>query len=232
MHWWRRTATSTAIARKPEEAGDGALAPDTLLVRRCQAGDRSAFEELVLLYQPRLMSYLTRLAGPEMAEDLLQETFLRAWRALPAFRGDSSLDTWIFRIATNATRDWVRRRRARPEVLVPPLPAGEEAEGTGAGNMDGVGLDSLGVRERDPRGVPEEAVHQRELRDLLERALGNLSEVHRATVLLHDLFGFRYEEIATIMHCPVGTVKSRLFYARATIRQVLEKSLPAKEWIR
>lgn len=230
MYWWRRTGSAAAQAGEPVGNGVGALTPEMELVRRCQSGERAAFEELVVLYQQRLLAYLNRLVGPEMAEDLLQETFLRVWRALPAFRGESSFDTWIFRVATNLARDFARRRKVRPEILVPPLAAGDEADGS-ATNLDGLALEAIGTDERDIRHLPEEAIRQRELRESLEKALAELSQVHRATILLHDLFGFRYEEIAEIMRCPVGTVKSRLFYARASIRRMLERSLPAKEWI-
>jgi RNA polymerase sigma-70 factor (ECF subfamily) len=231
MHWWRRTGSATAEADEPVSDGREVLAPEMELVRRCQGGERAAFEELVLTYQPRLLSYLNRLVGPEMAEDLLQETFLRVWRALPAFRGDSSFDTWIFRIATNLVRDFARRRKARPEMLIPPVASSDDGDGAAAGSLDGLTLEAFGADERDVRQLPEEALHQRELHDNLERALNELSQAHRATILLHDLFGFRYEEIADIMHCPVGTVKSRLFYARSRIRQMLERTLPAKEWM-
>lgn len=207
-----------------EAAGGRSGLPEAIeegLIQRCQAGDRNAFEKVVLHYQSRLLPYLARLAGPDAAEDLVQETLLRAWRALPAFRRESSLDTWVFRIATNVARDWARRRKARPELLVAPVGA-DETDSQSGPDLDRLGQEA-GETTDAAAGDPVESAHQQELRSVLQGALAQLSDIHRATLLLHDLYGFRYEEIAGITGCAVGTVKSRLFYARASTRRRLER---------
>jgi len=177
---------------------------DGTLVRQAQGGDRRAFEELVERYQGQIYRYVLRsVLDATAAEDLTQDTLVRAYASLKAFRGACSFKTWVYRIARNLCIDYQRsgqggRRRLMPLTAVVDHPA------------QGACADPLGRSS------------QQELAEQVELAIAALPERFRAILVLCDLEGLSYQEAAEVEHCPVGTVKSRLFTARRALRRLLE----------
>lgn len=175
------------------------------ILARARRGDLHAFEELVRLYEKRVYAVALRSSGSlEDAADITQEVFLRAWRSIESFRGDSGFSTWLFRITMNLCVDFARHKHAQPQTQ--PLVIGEE--------------DS----ERpipDTAPTPEEHLDNRELGRELAAALDEVSEEHRRIVLLRDVSGLSYTEIAEVLEISEGTVKSRLSRARIALRTVL-----------
>jgi RNA polymerase sigma-70 factor (ECF subfamily) len=179
---------------------------DRTLVERCRAGDLAAFEPLVERYRERVwrLAY-GYLRDREDAWDVAQESFVRAWQALPSFRGQSAFYTWLFRIVVNVATDRVRHRAARGRALgTDPVPEEE--------------WDRLMV---DQGAGPDDAATRAEQRRRIDRALGALSEPHRAIIMLSDLEGLSYREIAEVLDIPMGTVMSRLHNARKRLREIL-----------
>ncbi|HET6384236.1 MAG TPA: sigma-70 family RNA polymerase sigma factor [Armatimonadota bacterium] len=180
---------------------------DDALVLRVQQGEQAAFEELVARYRDRIYNYLRAMSGSDAdAEDLTQEAFIRAFLNARSFRRDSSFHTWLYRIAYNGYVDAARKQKRRQAVSLD-QPISEDEDG----------LPDVA----DPAAGPEEFVQQMELQDVLVTALQELPERLRSAVVLHDVHGYSYEEIATIVRCPVGTVRSRLFHARQRLRRRL-----------
>ncbi len=176
---------------------------DHRLVERARLGDRRAFEQLVTTHRHRLYTLAAReLGSASDAEDAVQETLVRVWRALPRFRGEASFSTWLYRICLNAVADQ-RLRRAR---------------GTG------VPLEEV-AEPADPR----DAIAARELSDELQRALAELEDVYRTPVLLYDVLGRSYAEIASMLQVAEGTVKSRIFRGRAELARLLGTRSEARE---
>lgn len=172
---------------------------DMLLVREAQAGSRAAFDMLVLKYQRRVERLLSRsVRDPADVADLCQETFLAAYRALPAFRGESAFYTWIYRIAINAAKR--HRARQRP---VESLDDDEGTFGTGTAPSDDA--------------TPEALLAGRQLAQELDDAVAALAEDQRRALLLREVDGLSYDEIADLMDCPQGTVRSRIFRAREAV---------------
>lgn len=172
---------------------------DALLVREAQAGSRAAFDMLVLKYQRRVERLLSRsVRDPADVADLCQETFLAAYRALPAFRGDSAFYTWIYRIAINAAQ----RHRARQR----PVESLDNDEGTF-------------VTDAHPTddATPEALLASRQLASGLDEAVAALADDQRRALLLREVDGLSYDEIADLMDCPPGTVRSRIFRAREAL---------------
>jgi len=166
------------------------------LIRRSCAGDLTAFESLVRAHQDRVYNLAYRVTGNhEDAADAAQEAFVRAFQALPRFRGDSSLATWLHRIATNAALDLVRRRPDLPPVELP--------------------------ADRPSRDDPAAEVHRREVNRRVHAAVGRLPADYRVVVVLRDFQGLAYEEIAKRLQVPVGTVRSRLSRGRDALRRLL-----------
>lgn len=189
---------------------------DTLLVREAQAGSRAAFDMLVLKYQRRVERLLSRsVRDPADVADLCQETFLAAYRALPAFRGDSAFYTWIYRIAINAAQR--HRARQRPAES---LDADEGTFGTAAAPTDDA--------------TPEALLASRQLAQGLNAAVEALAEDQRRALLLREVDGLSYEEIADLLDCPPGTVRSRIFRAReavaARLRPLLGGAGGGRRW--
>lgn len=187
------------------------MADITALVEQSKAGDVAAFDKLVRLYKDKIFSYVCRQTGnPLEAEDLTQEVFVRVFKSVARFRGASSFQTWLYRIASNLCVDALRRRRREERhafSLDEPM-SGEDDEMT---------------REiPDSGGTPETAVETSELQAEVHRAVAGLSEKLRTVVVLFDLQGLSYEEISEVVGCPVGTVKSRLFNARGQLRNRLK----------
>jgi RNA polymerase sigma-70 factor (ECF subfamily) len=181
---------------------------DERAITRFLAGDPSGFEDIVRHYSNMVFSLAARLVGPAEAEDVVQETFLRAWRGLEKFRGESSLKTWLYAIALN-------RARARHGTL-------SRLRGLFAAASEGredlfAALDEAS----DPGASPEENALLCEQRRRLRAAMANLPEDFRATVILRDLEGLSYEEVAAVLSVPVGTVRSRLARGRALLKETL-----------
>jgi RNA polymerase sigma-70 factor (ECF subfamily) len=194
-------------------------ASDLSLVRRVQRGDKGAFNALVLKYQHKLVKLVTRyVRNPTEAEDIAQEAFIKAYRALPQFRGDSAFYTWLYRIAINTAKNAVVSRERSPvEYDLDRHP--DESH-----DMQGRLKDS---------DTPEGLLLTDEIRSTVNAAIDALPEELRTAIVLRELEGLSYEEIAAAMACPVGTVRSRIFRAREAIdrrlREVFEGGLGRAE---
>jgi len=180
-----------------------AESPDAQLVRRVQKGDKGAFDLLVLKYQHKIVNLVMRyVRDPELALDITQEAFIKAYRALPRFRGDSAFYTWMYRIAVNTAKNHLAAQRRRPMDVELDLQDPEQYD-----------LHAK-LKETD---TPEGVTLSNELKQTVERAIAALPEDLRTAIILRELEGMSYEEIAQTMECPVGTVRSRIFRARDAI---------------
>lgn len=189
---------SVAVNRAEEDA----------MVRRAQKGDLAAYDELVRRYQQRIYATVYHMtSNHEDANDLAQEAFIKAYQALKTFKGGSSFYTWVYRIAVNKTLNFLKQRKNRTAMSLNDLDFSAEND------PDLVAL----ISEKTPR---RDAVLS-ELQQKLNEAMQQLSEPHRLVVTLHDVQGLAHEEIAEIMECNVGTVRSRLFYARQQLQGYL-----------
>ncbi len=176
---------------------------DAQLVRRVQKGDKGAFDLLVLKYQHKIVNLVMRyVRDPDQALDITQEAFLKAYRALPRFRGDAAFYTWMYRIAVNTAKNYLAAQRRRPMDVELDLQDPEQYE-----------LHAK-LKETD---TPEGVTLSIELHETVERAIAALPEDLRTAIVLRELDGMSYEEIAETMECPVGTVRSRIFRARDAI---------------
>ena len=176
---------------------------DAQLVKRVQKGDKGAFDLLVLKYQHKIVNLVMRyVRDPDQALDITQDAFLKAYRALPRFRGDSAFYTWLYRIAVNTAKNHLAAARRRPMDVELDLQDPEQYD-----------LHAK-LKETD---TPEGLSLSRELHDTVERAIEALPEDLRTAIVLRELDGMSYEEIAETMDCPVGTVRSRIFRAREAI---------------
>ena len=186
-----------------------ALAGEELLIERCQQGDTVAFDRLVERHGQWVYNLAYRMVGDrEEAHDMAQEAFVRAFAAIKGFRRGSSFATWLYRVTTNACLDEIKRRRRRP------LPASSL-------------LSDEGPAPDPPDGTPDvaERVVAMERREVVRRAIASLPLHHRATLVLCELQGCSYEEVAAITKTNVGTVKSRLNRARIALKKALEPHL-------
>ena len=193
---------------------------DLSLVRRVQRGDKGAFDVLVLKYQHKLVKLVTRyVRNPAEAEDIAQEAFIKAYRALPQFRGDSAFYTWLYRIAINTAKNAVVSRDRSPVDYDFDRDSIDESY-----DMQG--------RLKDSE-TPEGLVLTDEIRQTVNAAIEQLPEDLRTAIVLRELEGLSYEQIAAQMGCPVGTVRSRIFRAREAIdhrlREVFEGGLGRTE---
>ncbi len=178
-------------------------ASDQKLVERVQKGDNGAFDLLVLKYQHKIVNLVMRyVRDPELAQDITQEAFIKAYRALPRFRGDSAFYTWMYRIAVNTAKNHLAAQRRRPMDIELDLQDPEQYE-----------LHAK-LKETD---TPEGLTLSNELMEIVERAIAALPEDLQTAIILRELEGMSYEEIAQTMECPVGTVRSRIFRARDAI---------------
>ena len=193
------------------ERPDGKGRPVDLLVEAFRRGAPGAFEAIVRAHQDRVYSFCARmLSDREDALDATQEVFLSAWRNLKEFRGDAALSTWLVRIAANRCLNRIRRRKSLSERETPwPEPPGEAEEG--------ILFQPAGGESDRPDRLAENC----EMREILTEALSRLDAGSRGMVLLSDVEGFSYEEIAALAEVPVGTVKSRLHRARMSMRRLL-----------
>ena len=185
---------------------------DAVLVKRAQDGDLSAYDSLVRRYQERIYGTLYHMtSNHEDANDLAQEAFIKAFRAIKSFKGDSSFFTWIYRIAVNRTINFLKQRKHRIQMSLNDMDANAEHD------PDLVALVSQNTPRRD-LGLAE-------LQEKLNAAMMKLSSEHRLVVSLHDVQGMSHDEISKIMDCNVGTVRSRLFYARQQLQAYLSDYL-------
>jgi len=191
---------------------------DLSLVEACRGGQTEAFGALVRRYQDRLYATVLRLVGSsEDAEDVLQDTFVRAFERLDQFHGDSSFYTWIYRIAVNLALSGYRRRRVRASLK--------------RSRMWSAPVSSEPA-DRSPEADPTISLERAEREKLIEDALDRLGPEHRAVVILKDFDGHRYEEISAILDIPVGTVRSRLHRARGELRELLRNLVDEEQSVR
>ena len=184
---------------------------DQLLVERVQRGDKTAFDALVLKYQHKIVKLVSRYVyEPAEAQDIAQETFIKAYRALPRFRGDSAFYTWIYRIAINTAKNYLVANSRRPVDQQLDLQDPEQYE--------------MNARLKDV-DTPESMLLTDEIQATVEGAIQELPEELRTAIVLRELEGMSYEEIAAAMDCPVGTVRSRIFRAREAISERLQPLL-------
>jgi RNA polymerase sigma-70 factor (ECF subfamily) len=188
------------------------------LVDRARAGDRAAFARLIDAFKDRIYGYVYRMLGDaEEAEDVAQETFVRAFQSLGSFRGAASFHTWLYRIASNLAIDVARRNKR---------------QNNGTFSLDEPLESDDGDYEReiaDESAGPEQVTTTREMQELVRNAIAELPEKLRSVVVLYELQGENYEDIAEILGCPLGTVKSRLFNARAQLKDRLEQLVEVGE---
>jgi RNA polymerase sigma-70 factor (ECF subfamily) len=191
--------------------GSGIEQSDLELVRRVQRGERGAFDLLVLRYQHKVVKLVARLLrDPAEAEDVAQEAFVKAYRAIGSFRGDSAFYTWLYRIAVNTARNTMASRQRRPLDYEADLSESEQSV----------------VESRMRHGdTPEAAALSEEIHTTVNGAIEALPEDLRTAIILREVEGLSYEEIAEAMDCPVGTVRSRIFRAREAIDRSLKPLL-------
>ncbi len=193
---------------------------DLVLVKRVQRGDKTAFDLLVRKYQHKVVKLVLRyVRNPAEAEDIAQEAFIKAYRALPQFRGDSAFYTWMYRIAINTAKNSLASRDRSPIAYDLDLTDPEESH-------------SVQTKLQDP-DTPEGMALTEEIRGIVNSAIEGLPEELKTAIVLRELDGLSYEEIAAAMECPVGTVRSRIFRAREAIdkrlREVFEGGLGRTE---
>ena len=197
---------------QPEAESTAPLSPEDelKLIAKCQAGDTAAFNDLVTRYRQRAFAMIYNMVRNEQdAWDLTQDGFLKAWKSIGRFRGQSSFFTWLYRILMNVTIDWTRRKQ---------IESGTEFD------------DTQGLREIEPgastapKGEMEPAANlsDKEIRARIDAAISRLSPEHRQVIVLREIEGLEYQEIADSMDCSIGTVMSRLFYARKKLQSMLK----------
>ncbi|MDF5706575.1 MAG: sigma-70 family RNA polymerase sigma factor [Nostoc sp. S4] len=188
----------TKLSRDSQFNGKSENEIDSYLVQRCLGGDTQSYGQLYCRHQQRVRSILYQLCEPSCLDDLVQEVFLRAWKGLPKFRQTAKFSTWLYRIAWNLAAD---ERQATVQRRTQ--------------------LQSLGKKTSTQQEAPD--IINLHYQDLVQRGLANLSFDHRTIIVLHDLEEVPQKEIAEILAIPIGTVKSRLFHARAAMRQFLQQ---------
>ena len=184
---------------------------DQALVERVQKGDKSAFDVLVLKYQNKIIKLVYRyVRDPDEAMDVAQEAFIKAYKAIPRFRGDSAFYTWIYRIAINTAKNHLVASGRRPPTGDIDAQEAEQYEG------------AAGLKEY---ATPEHVLLKDEIQETIARAIDELPDDLRTAITLRELEGLSYEEIAQTMECPIGTVRSRIFRARDAIDTKLKPLL-------
>jgi len=206
-----------ASRRTPKKTDDPEATPpapvdEQVLVKQARQGDLAAYDELVRRYQERIYATVYHMtSNHEDANDLAQEAFIKAFQALKSFKGGSSFYTWVYRIAVNKTINFLKQRKNKSQISLNDLDFNAEHD------PDLVAL----ISEKTPR----REINLVELQEKLNGAMQKLSEPHRLVVTLHDVQGLSHEEIAEIMDCNIGTVRSRLFYARQQLQAYLSDYL-------
>ncbi|BAL97443.1 RNA polymerase sigma factor RpoE [Rubrivivax gelatinosus] len=192
---------------------------DALLVERAKRGDMRAFEMLVVKYQRRIERLVGRMVRDDgLVQDIAQESFIRAYRALPQFRGDSAFYTWLYRIAVNTAKKALVELRRDPLVTEGSLASSGDDDET-----------SRVENELSDGATPEALMASREIATAVNAAIEALSEDLRQAITLREIEGLSYEEIADVMNCPIGTVRSRIFRAREAIATRLRPLLDTRE---
>ena len=199
------------------------LDSDVMLVERAIAGDQGAFELLVIKYQRRIQRLIGRMVRDvDLIEDIAQETFIRAYRALPQFRGDAQFYTWLYRIAINTAKKFLMELKRDPTVSESFFKSDDDSDET-----------FLNRNEPISDETPESVLAAKEIAVAVNAALQELPEELRQALILREIEGFSYEEISEMMACPIGTVRSRIFRARdvisAKVRPMLDKQT-GKRW--
>jgi RNA polymerase sigma-70 factor (ECF subfamily) len=180
---------------------------DEELVARAQGGDIDSFNQLIVRWERPIYALAYRVIGKEEdARDVCQDAFLRAYRALPGFKGQAKFSSWLYRIALNLCRDWIRRQRRAPVSQLP--------EDVDAGEL---------AAEAGPVESIEDLVARRELSAIVEEAMSELSEEQRTAIILKEYHGMTFQEIADMQGCPLSTVKTRLYQGLSLLRRRLEK---------
>jgi RNA polymerase sigma-70 factor, ECF subfamily len=193
---------------------------DAPLVQRVQRGDQRAFEMLVVKYRRRIERLIARMVRDvDLVEDITQETFIRAYKALPQFRGESAFYTWLYRIGVNTAKKAMVQLKRDPVLT-------ESALGAHGDDDD----DGPRVEHDITDGeTPESVLATRQIADTVNQAIEALSEDLRQAITLREIEGLSYEEIAELMNCPIGTVRSRIFRARESIAQKLRPLLDTRQ---
>lgn len=185
---------------------------DAQLVARVQQGDKQAFDLLVVKYQRKIQRLLSRILRDQSdIDDVMQEAFIKAYRALPQFRGESAFYTWLYRIAINTARNWLASQGRRPSAP--------------AGNQNVEGETFYEIDNLTDNNTPESALASQEIAGTVNAAIEQLPEELRTAIVLREIDGLSYEEIAQTMDCPIGTVRSRIFRAREAIAAKLRPVL-------
>ena len=184
---------------------------DQLLVERVQKGDKGAFDLLIQKYQHRIVSLVSRyVSDPSEAQDVAQEAFIKAYRAIGRFRGDSAFYTWLYRIGINTAKNWIVAKNRRPP----------------SSDIDAVDAEQYNMSSRlKETSTPENELLREEIETTVYDTIANLPEDLRTAIMLREMDGMSYEEIATTMECPIGTVRSRIFRAREAIDEKLKPLL-------
>jgi len=181
---------------------------DQLLVERVQKGDKKAFDLLINKYQHRIVSLVARYVNDQTeALDVAQEAFIKAYRAIPRFRGDSAFYTWLYRIAINTAKNWLVARKRRPP----------------SSDIDAADAEQYDMDSRlKEHGTPENEMMREEIRRTVYDTIADLPDDLRTAIILREMDGMSYEEISVTMDCPIGTVRSRIFRAREAIDEKLK----------
>lgn len=190
--------------------GDSVEHDDIALVRRCQKGDALAFEQLVVKYRSKVFSMIYGMVQNEQdAWDLAQEGFVKAWRSIHRFKGQASFYTWLYRIVTNVAIDSLRRKSFKKTAEFDDEIAATQVE-PGSKTMP------------QPDPMPHQGLEREEIRHRIEHAINKLSPEHRAVIVMKEIEELQYNEIAEALGCSIGTVMSRLFYARKKLQILLK----------
>jgi RNA polymerase sigma-70 factor (ECF subfamily) len=203
-------AISVAASRRKGEVECARMSEaevDQLLVERVQQGDKHAFDLLINKYQHRIVSLVNRYVNDHAeALDVAQEAFIKAYRAIGNFRGDSAFYTWLYRIAINTAKNWLVAQKRRPP----------------ASDIDAVDAEQYDMDSRlKEKGTPENELLREEIKQTVYSTIAELPDDLRTAIMLREMEGMSYEEIATTMECPIGTVRSRIFRAREAIDEKL-----------
>jgi len=203
---------------RPMSEGD----VDALLVQRAQQGEQRAFEMLVIKYQRRIERLIGRMVrDADLVQDIAQESFIRAYRALPQFRGDSAFYTWMYRIAVNTAKKALVDLKRDPVIFESAMHLPDDGDETSS-------------REIEPSDgeTPDAVLASKEIAQAVNAAIEALSEDLRQAITLREIEGLSYEEIADVMNCPIGTVRSRIFRAREAIAERLRPLLDTPDGTR
>ncbi len=210
LRWTTSKSVMAPIGASPDAGSSDQEIPDLELIKACQGGDSRAFESLVTRHRGKVYAMIQNMIKNEAdAWDLSQEVFLKVWKALPKFEARAKFSTWLYRITHNVVYDWLRKRKI-----------------DGAGELDDGILNqsdiAAGARTSPAYQVrPDEALQNSELGSKINRALATLNTEHRETIVFREVQGLDYKEIAKVMQCSLGTVMSRLYYARKKLQSLL-----------